>query len=146
MKKYVIILSKGEKKQVLEILHQGMYIASKRNRAQRLLLSDHGKTEEEIAEVTFTAVKTIHNIRKRFCEEGFKGVMEDKERSGRPKEFDERDEAELIALACSNPPKGASRWTLELLSLKMSNKPKKSTVHLLLKKPNINLGRTNLGA
>ena len=146
MKKYTVILSESEKSQALDILHKGVHLASKRNRAHILLLSNNGKTDEEIAEVTFTAEKTIHNIRKRFCKEGFQALMEDKKRTGRPKEFDEKDETELIALACSKPPKGALRWTLELLSSKMTNKPKKSTVQLLLKKTNTSLGKIKAGA
>ena len=145
MKKYIVSLSKTEKEEALEILQKGTYLASIRNRAQILLLSDKGKTDEEIAEVTFTAIKTIHNTRKRYCIEGFRETLNEKERPGRPKEFDQKDEAELIALACSNPPEGRLRWTLELLSSKMTNKPKKSTIHLLLKKMNSSPGRKKFG-
>ena len=56
-------------------------------------------------------------------EDGLKAVLSRKPRAAPavPKIFDGEKEAKLIALACSQPPKGRARWTLRLLEDKVGN-------------------------
>jgi len=89
--------------------------AQELRRCQILLKSDSGCTDEEIAEHVGCSTRNIRAVRKRFCEEGLERAMYDAPRSGRPPEFTERQQQQVIALACSEPPAGRVRWTLELL-------------------------------
>ena len=145
MKKYIVHLSQKEKTQIKKILQKGKHLASVRNRAQILLLSNGGGKDRDIAIVTQGTVRTVCNVRKRYCEVGLEITLDGKHRSGRPKDFDSTDETELTALACSDPPEGNIRWTLELLREKMTKSIGKSTIHLMLKKTNINLGSKKCG-
>lgn len=146
MKKHIVKLSGEEKAEIKEILQRGKQLASVRNRAQMLLLSDSGGRDRDIAAVVQGTVRTVCNVRRRYCEEGLEITLYGKPRPGRPKDFDSTDETELISLACSDPPTGNVRWTLELLREKMTKPIGKSTVHLMLKKTNINLGSKRCGA
>jgi transposase len=62
---------------------------------------------------------TIVRVRKRYCEDGLVFALTEKPRSGAPPKIDARVEAKLTALACSNPPEGRSRWTMNLLADKL---------------------------
>jgi transposase len=79
------------------------------------MLADAGKTDEEISAVLHTSVPTICRARKRFVKESFETALEEKPRSGAPHKLDGKQEAYLVALACSSPPTGRERWTLHLL-------------------------------
>lgn len=84
-------------------------------RCQVLLKSDMGCTDEEIAEHVGCATRTVRTIRKRFCEGGVEHAIYDSPRCGRPEQFTPRQRQQVVALACTDPPAGRVRWTLELL-------------------------------
>ena len=84
-------------------------------RALILLKSDEGLTDLEIVEHVGCAERTVRNVRKRFCEEGLEATLHDAARSGRPPQFTPRQKQQVVALACTEPPEGRTRWTLELL-------------------------------
>jgi transposase len=72
-------------------------------------------------------------------------ALQDAPRSGQPKKYNEKHEAELIAIACTKAPEERSRWTLELLTKAMQEKPgcktiSKETIRLILKKTNVSPG------
>ena len=92
------------------------------NKARILLKADasdagEGWSDSEIAAALDTSVDTIARTRQQLVEEGFEAVLVRKHSpaSARPRIFDGTAEAKLIALACSAPPKGRKRWTLQLL-------------------------------
>ena len=58
-------------------------------------------------------------IRKRFCEESLESALVERPRPGQKRKLDERAEAHLVAIACSDPPEGHTHWTLKLLANKM---------------------------
>ncbi len=150
MKKHIVKLKREEKKQLLKVLKKGNYTASTRNRAQVLLLSDQGKKDKEIAEVLFMSWRAVAGIRRRYKEKGFEECLFDKARSGRPKTYTIKHEAELTAIACTKPPEGRASWTLELLQEKMQKKPgneiiAKNTIRLMLKKILPNHGNIKCG-
>jgi len=145
MKKHIVSLTEKQKKELQKIIRQGGETASVRNRAQVLLLSNQGRTDSDIANIMFMSWRAIAGIRRRYSEEGFEATLFDKARSGRPPTYTADDEAELTALACSEPPKGRERWTLELLQEAMKKRKgyegiAKNTIRLLLKKTEQNLG------
>ncbi len=85
-------------------------------RARILLCLSAGKTVDEVASVVGCGTATVKRVRRRFLDEGWEAAISDAPRPGRPKKLDSSEERELIALACSDPPEGAGRWTVRLLA------------------------------
>ncbi|MFC1715388.1 helix-turn-helix domain-containing protein [Candidatus Poribacteria bacterium] len=89
-----------------------------------LLLADespHGpsKKDKEIMEVLGVCAQTVALTRQHFTEGDIEGVLNEKARSSRPREFTGREEAKLTLIACSEPPEGRNRWSVRLLSDKL---------------------------
>ncbi len=115
------------------------------DRANILLLLDKGKKDAEIVDFLEVERTTVWRTRKRYLEEGLEKSLQEKERSGQPKKYGIKQEAEIIALACSGPPQGRARWSLELLTDKLSHQKglksiNRETIRLILKKTNVSLG------
>ena len=116
------------------------------NRANTLLLLNRGKKETKIAEFLGTDFTTVWRTKKKYLDHGLERALEEKPRSGQPKKYAVRHETELVAQACSSPPEGRKRWTLELLSEKMRQCVKgcqtmnRESIRLMLKKTNVSLG------
>ena len=106
---------------------------------------------EEIARVLNVSMRKIDRVKKRFVEDGFDAAL-DKKKTERvyEKKADGEFEAHLIALSCSDPPEGFSRWSLRLLADKMVelnyiDSISHEAVRRVLKKTNSNLGNTKDG-
>lgn len=115
------------------------------DRANILLLLHKGKKDAEIEDFIEVDRTTIWRTRKRFLKAGLTIALEEKARSGQPRKYGQNQEAEVIALACSDAPEGRSRWTLELLTETLGQKEgletiNRETIRLILKKTNVNLG------
>jgi transposase len=152
-KKYIVTLTKEEKKILNDVLNKGKHSAEKRKRAQALLLADQSYTDDMIAERSGLSRRGLEQLRQRFVEEGFEVTFEGKPRGHRPKKLNGADEARLIALVCSPKPEGRTRWTLRLLAetwKTLSHTDTKTvsyqTVRRTLKKTNLNLGVVKNGA
>jgi transposase len=74
-----------------------------------------GYTSGVIAEILNVSAKTVRNIANAFTETGLDSALYDDERSGRPIDIDDRERSRIIAMVCSEPPKGHYRWTLDLI-------------------------------
>jgi len=115
-KKYLVELTDDERKQLLALLKKGKVAARKVCRGQILLQADEGASDAAIAAALHVGVATVERTRKRFIEEGLDAALTERRRlGGRPK-LQGKDEAFLIATACSAPPGGRKRWTLQLLA------------------------------
>ena len=123
--KYVVRLDDGEREQLVNLVKKGKrkVAAKKRLRAQIVLKADEGPTgpawmDERVAEAFDVHPKTVHNIRRRFVEEGLEAALNRKEQvsPSRRRLLDGEGEARLIAIACGAPPEGQTRWTLHLLA------------------------------
>ena len=126
VKKYVVKLSAEERERLNTLIQSGKHPARKLTRARVLLKADAGEAGEgwsdsQIAAALNTSLATIARTRQQLVEEGFEAVLTRKHSpaSARPRIFDGASEAKLIALACSEPPKGRARWTLSLLEDKV---------------------------
>ena len=126
VKKYVVKLSLEEREHLARLIHSGKHPARKSTRARILLKADAGEAGEgwsdsRIAAALDIGLATIARVRQQLVEEGFDSVLTPKRSpaSARPRIFDGAGEAKLIALACSEPPKGRARWTLSLLEDKV---------------------------
>ena len=122
VKKYVVKLSDEERERLNTLIHSGKHRAGQLVKARILLKADaseagEGWSDSQIARALDTSVATVARTRQQLVEEGFEAVLIRKHSpaSARRRIFDGAAEAKLIALACSNPPKGRVRWTLKLL-------------------------------
>lgn len=148
--KYVVTLSDEERNHLTDITTKGKAGARKINRAHILRLADSGKTDTEIGSLLQTPVSTVHRTRQRCVEEGFLAALSEKPRPGRPRCLDGKQEAFLIALACTNAPDGRKRWTVRLLGdhlveLKVCDAISRETVRRTLKKTKRSRGSRNSG-
>ncbi len=144
--KHAVHLKDEERRKLLGIVSKGRNKAVVIQRAHILLKVEEGRTDTEISQLLYVSEQTIRRTRVRFAQEGLQAALEDKPHPVTGSDLDEKQEARLIALACSEPPVGQARWTLELLTqavLKdgIVTQISPETVRLLLKKTNSNPGR-----
>jgi transposase len=124
MRKVYRVTLTGEERAALEaLLRGGRASALRLTRARILLKADQGDdgpawTDAAVAAALEVAEHTVANVRRRFVERGLDGALARKpqDRPSKPRTFDGRAEARLVALACSEPPAGRTRWTLQLLA------------------------------
>ena len=124
MKKYVVRLTGEERNGLGALVNTGKAAAYKIKHANILLKADAdgpGWTDVKIAEAFGCHARTVENVRRRCVLDGMTAALKRKKRARPPREkiIDGDAEARLIALACSPPPEGRARWTLELLANKM---------------------------
>jgi transposase len=115
-KRYIVELTREERTELLGCLNRGSAPARRLTRARALLLAEEGHTDEEIAEALHISRPTVERLRKRFVDEGLERALKDRHRKGAPRKLSGRDEALLVATACSNAPEGQTRWTMQLLA------------------------------
>ena len=111
----------------------------RRRHIQILLLADEGRTDEQIASATGASRSTVDRHRTRFAREGLEAALTDKPRSGAPAKLDGKQEAMIVALACSDAPGDRARWTAKLLAnraveLEVVESISEATVRRVLKK------------
>ncbi len=145
MKNLKIKLKKEERKFLQEFLKKGTQKARAIARANILLLADEGWETDTISRMVKSHRQRVWRTKKRFLEEGLKSALEEKPRSGQPKKYKEKCTAEIIATACTTPPKGRKRWSIRLLREKLRKKKDMRTINresirLILKKTRPNLG------
>ncbi len=145
MTKHEIKLTPKERKRLLSIVAKGVNKAAVIRRAHILLKSDEGKTDRDISELLYVSADTVRHARVRFCQEGLEAALHDKPHPPRDTALDTQQEAYLVAVACSDPPAGRERWTMELLAQRLIEDEvvvsiSAETVRLVLKKTNLSLG------
>ncbi len=119
-KKYAVDLSEEERALLNELINSGTQRVRKTNHARILLKADAGWTDQQIAEALDVSVATIQRVRQRFIEQSFAQALNPSpSRRKYQRLLDGTQEAHLIALACSTPPKGHRRWSLRLLADRM---------------------------
>lgn len=103
--------------------------------------------DQHIAQALNSSVSTVERVRKRFVEEGLEAALSERERLGAllRRKLDGKAEAYLVALACSEPPEGRERWTMQMLADKMVEvelveRMSDETVRRTLKKGMLSLG------
>jgi len=146
MDKHSVNLTEKERRKLVAIVTKGRNKASYIQRAHILLKSADGRTDVEIADWLYISETTVRRIRLRFGEDGLDAALEDKPKPDREPLLNEQQEAHLVAIACSAPPEGRARWTLELLTARLMadgivESISTETVRLTLKKSILNPGR-----
>jgi transposase len=120
VKRYVVRLSVAERERLDTLIQTGKRAARQVLKARILLKADaagEGWSDSQIAAALETSLDTVARTRQRLVEEGLEAALirQHSPASARQRIFDGAAEAKLIALACSEPPKGRARWTLKLL-------------------------------
>ena len=128
-----------------QFLRKGQRSARALKRANILLLLDKGETGDFISEKLAVHRDTVYNVKSRYLDEGLDEALSEKPRSGQPIKYDKKKKAEIIAYACTDPPKGRKRWTVRLLAEELKTKEgfktiNRETVRLVLKKAIPSLG------
>jgi len=118
-KVYTVDLTEAERQEVLTLLRKGKTGVRKITRARILHKADEGLKDAEIASALNTSPSTVERTRKRFVEGGLDKALNEDPRPGRVPKLGEREEAHLIALACSDAPDGHDHWTLRMLADKV---------------------------
>ena len=149
--KYKVELTEAEREQLNIVVRRGRPPARMVKRALALLRTDQGLSDRLIAEGLAISPYTVARVRKRFCEEGLKSALTERPRPGQRRKLSGRQEAHLVAIACSDPPEGHTHWTLKLLARKVvqmgfAEGISPETVRQILKKTNCVPGRTGSGA
>ena len=122
MIKYRVILSDKERSKLAGIISKGTASAKSIMHAHVLLAADESKgrkrSEKEIASLFLVNPQTVHTIRKTYATEGLDAAIGRKKRQTPPiqPKITGDVEAKIIALSCSEPPEGRSRWTVRLLA------------------------------
>ena len=116
MKRYIVTLTEEERAGLDGLTRKGKLGVRKLRRAQILLAADEGLTDEAIAGAIHASVSTVERTRRRFVEGGVDWALNERQRPGARPKLDGRAEAYLVALACSDPPDGRARWTMQLLA------------------------------
>jgi transposase len=123
VKKYKVTLTAQERGQLQEMIAAGKAGAMKMAHARVLLKADASEggpawPDARIAEAVELSVATVERVRQRFVEEGLEAALARKkqDRPSRPRKLDGAAEARLVAIACSEPPEGRDRWTMQLLA------------------------------
>lgn len=149
-KRIEIDLAAEDRQELRQLTRKGIVSARKLNRARILLLVDEGRAESDIGRILGTSGNTIWRTKKRYNEGGLDWALNDEPRPGAPPKLDGKQEAFLVALACSDPPEGRETWTMQLLADKLVELDlvasiSDETVRTTLKKTTSNHGRNKLG-
>jgi transposase len=149
-KRYIVTLTDAERTQLLTLTKKGLVSARKLSRSHTLLQADAGATDEAIAAALHIGIATVERTRKRFVEEGLEAALTERPRPGGHRKLDGKQEACLIAVACSMPPEGRTCWTMQLLAdrlmeLRVVHAISEETIRRTLKKTPSSLGRRRPG-
>ena len=140
--KYPVVLSEAEVEQLRQVVKRGKHSRREIQRAQMLLWSAAGKTDVEIASLMSVNPLTVATTRERWATEK---RIADAPKTGRHKKLDGKQEAFVVALACSDAPEGRESWTLQLLAdqlveMQLVDSISGETVRKTLKKTNSSRG------
>ncbi len=148
-KKYIVRLTAQEQKELETLVKKGKTQTYRIKHANILLAIDADGPnwpDHQAAKAYKCHQNTIKNVRQRFVEQGLEAALERKTQDmpSRKRIIDGEKEARLIAIACSKPPKGRAKWTMQMLAdklvvLKVVESVSGQTVWRTLKKTNLNL-------
>ncbi len=139
MRKIQIRLSVADRGTVEALRSKGEHHSREVTRAHILAALDDDLPDEQVSAVLGVSRAVIWRTRSSFQNEGLASALKDAPRSGAPRRYDSKAEAEVIALACGPAPGGAKRWTIKLLVEAARQRPglgklNRETLRQLLKK------------
>lgn len=140
-----INLKKEEKKYLLAFIKHGKKSARALTRARILLLAHEKKKDVEIQKLLSVGRSTIWRVKNNYLNKDIDYALTERERPGQPRKYKTKHRAEIIAYACTTPPKGRKRWSVRLLANELKKKNgftmvNRESIRLVLKKATPNLG------
>jgi len=117
--RYRVTLSNEERTTLEALISGGKGAVRRLKRAQVLLAVDAGSSDETVASVVGVGTSTVYRTKQRFVEGGLRRALEEAPRPGASRKLSASNESLLVATACSKPPSGSAKWTLELLAGEM---------------------------
>ena len=157
MKKYIVTLTKDERKTLTALTSKGKHKSQKMLNALILLGCDEGvhqtnrSTNDEISRILNISMRKIDRVKKRFVMESIEVALNGRKKNRvYDKKTDGDFEAHLVAVSCSEPPEGFARWSLRLLAdkvveLNYIDSISHESVRRILKKTKSNLGDKKVG-
>jgi transposase len=115
-KRYRVTLTDEERERLQALTRKGKASVRMVRRAQTLLLAEEERIDEEIAASLHIGVSTVERTRRRFIEEGLEASLREHPRPGARPKLGPKQQAFVVALACTKPPEGRERWTMQLLA------------------------------
>jgi putative transposase len=115
-------VSAAERHALEKFVAHGKKSARAINRARILLLLDEARPAKELTKILGVSRSTIYNVHKKYMQKEHEHILDllhEAPRSGRPLKIDTRVEANVTMIACSDPPDGCSRWTLQMIADKL---------------------------
>ena len=150
-KRYLVELTLEEEAELEALTRKGEVRARKMKRAQVLLKAHQGSTDAAIMAALGVSRPMVERLRKRFVEGGLERALNEDPRPGQAPKLDGKQQARVIAEACSTPPAGHARWTLALLAervvaLGFTERISREAVRRVLKKTLSSRGSSVSGA
>jgi transposase len=144
-KQHVVQLTESDEKYLRQVIGGQQSKAREMRRAYTLLMANEQKRDQDIAEALQVQPETVSRTRQRYCEVGLPEALQDKPRPGAAPKLDGKQEAIVVALACSETPDGRKEWTMQMLAdklveLKVVDSISDETVRRTLKKKSLNPG------
>lgn len=126
--RYIVELNEAERERLHKMVSRGSERARRVKRAQVLLAAARGEADATIARALSVGTSTIFRTKRRLVEEGLDAALSEAPRPGRERKLSGEEEALLVAIACSSPPQGSARWTMELLAGEMVRRTEHETL------------------
>lgn len=115
-KRYRVTLSDEERTRLRDLTRKGTASVRMVRRAQALLLAAEAWKDADIASALAMGVATLERLRRRCVEEGVDAALRERPRPGARPKLGPKEQAYVVALACTKPPEGRERWTMQLLA------------------------------
>jgi transposase len=151
-KKYIVTLTAEEQAALTALTRKGKVAVRRLARANILRMAHEKFTDQEIATALKVSIATIERTREKFVLGGLDFALPEDPRTGAPRKLDGKQDAFLVALACSTPPPGYSCWTMQLLADQLLERAvieqplSAETIRLALKKKILSPGCETSGA
>jgi transposase len=116
MRQTKLVLTPEDREKLQSFRAKGLHHAREVNRAHILLALDRNIPEATIQTMLGVGRTAVWRTRSAYCERGLDYALHDVARPGAPRNYQTDHEAKVVALACSQPPEGATRWTVRLLT------------------------------
>jgi transposase len=149
-KRYRVTLTEEERERLEGLTRKGRAPVRMVRRAQMLLLAAEEQRDEDIAKALHIGVSTVERTRRRCVEEGVEASLRERPRPGARPKLGPKEQAMVVALACTKPPEGRERWTMGLLAervveLKIVPDITDESIRRLLKRTSSSRGSTRSG-
>jgi len=118
-----VFLTSDQRDHLRSLTRSGTSSARVQTRARILLLADRSqgekRTHQQITDALSVSGVTVSTLCRRFVNEGMDAALSEKPRPGQKPKITGEVEAQLVLLACSDPPAGQAKWTMQMLADKL---------------------------